>query len=186
MSFYPKRQLSCFHWMQPPPVVVELPLSLCRQRLANERRTWRRDHPPGFFAKPQRLSDGSGEDLMVWDAGIPGPPNSDWAGGVYPLRLTFTEDYPVTPPKCQFPRGFFHVNIYLSGSVCLSIVDPDMSKTEWKPSITVPQILRGIQMLLVEPNIASPAHPEGFELLQNRPDEYRRRVQAQARQYALK
>ena len=160
--------------------------SLCRQRLANERKQWRKEHPPGFFAKPQRNADSS-ENLMQWDCGIPGPANSDWAGGVYPLRMTFSEDFPVTPPHCQFPKGFFHINIYPSGGVCLSIINPEAAdKSDWKPSITIPQILRGIQLLLVEPNILSPAQNEGLTLLRDNPDEYRRRVQVQAKKYELK
>ncbi len=37
----------------------------------------------------------------------------------------------------QFPGGFFHPNIYPSGTVCLSILNED---EDWKPSITVKQV----------------------------------------------
>jgi ubiquitin-conjugating enzyme E2 I len=37
----------------------------------------------------------------------------------------------------QFPSGFFHPNIYPSGTVCLSILNED---EDWKPSITVKQV----------------------------------------------
>jgi hypothetical protein len=47
---------------------------------------------------------------------------TDWAGGYYPLTLHFTEDYPSNPPTCKFPPKFFHVNVYDSGAVCLSIL----------------------------------------------------------------
>lgn len=46
------------------------------------------------------------------------------------------------PPKCKLPAGFFHPNIYPSGTVCLSILNEDEG---WRPSITVKQILLGIQ-----------------------------------------
>jgi hypothetical protein len=50
---------------------------------------------------------------------------TDWEGGYYPLTLHFSEDYPSKPPKCKFPQGFFHPNVYPSGTVCLSILNED-------------------------------------------------------------
>jgi ubiquitin-conjugating enzyme E2 I len=48
-----------------------------------------------------------------------------------------------------------HPNIYPSGTVCLSILNEE---EDWKPHITIRQILLGIQKLLKdEPNIDSPA-----------------------------
>ena len=35
------------------------------------------------------------------------------------------QDYPHKPPKCKFPAGFFHPNIYPSGTVCLSILNEE-------------------------------------------------------------
>lgn len=58
-------------------------------------------------------------------------------------RLDFVEGYPAKPPKAKFPERFFHPNIYPSGTVCLSILNEDEA---WKPSITVKQILLGIQV----------------------------------------
>jgi hypothetical protein len=52
-------------------------------------------------------------------------------------------DYPSKPPKCKFPAGFFHPNIYPSGTVCLSILSEEDG---WRPSITVKQILLGVQV----------------------------------------
>jgi len=50
---------------------------------------------------------------------------TDWEGGYFPLTLHFSEDYPSKPPKCKFPQGFFHPNVYPSGTVCLSILNED-------------------------------------------------------------
>jgi len=50
---------------------------------------------------------------------------TDWESGYYPLTLHFSEDYPSKPPKCKFPQGFFHPNVYPSGTVCLSILNED-------------------------------------------------------------
>ncbi|KAF2295389.1 hypothetical protein GH714_032728 [Hevea brasiliensis] len=78
---------------------------------------------------------------------------TDWEGGYFPLTLHFSEDYPSKPPKCKFPQGFFHPNVYPSGTVCLSILNEDSG---WRPAITVKQILVGIQDLLDQPNPADP------------------------------
>ena len=115
---------------------------------------------------------------MKWSCGIPAKPNTIWDPAVYPLTMEFTEDYPSKPPKCmffdcssfvlwslgnpchpnvyigKFPAGFFHPNVYPSGTVCLSILNED---EDWKPSITVKQVCsfaRGIIALLLTMQIA--------------------------------
>ena len=40
-------------------------------RLSEERKNWRKDHPPLFYARPSLRADNS-TDLMKWEAGIPG------------------------------------------------------------------------------------------------------------------
>ena len=47
---------------------------------------------------------------------------NDWEGGYFPLVLNFDENYPTSAPVCKFPAGFFHVNVYNTGAVCLSIL----------------------------------------------------------------
>ena len=99
----------------------------------------------------------------------------------------------------------FHPNVYPSGTVCLSILDEEK---DWRPAITVKQILLGIQVgilillnlfffllifilfimdiqdLLNEPNIKDPAQAEAYTCYcQNRTD-YEKRVRAQARAMA--
>ncbi|XVE87083.1 hypothetical protein DITRI_Ditri18aG0087900 [Diplodiscus trichospermus] len=133
---------------------------IARGRLAEERKAWRKNHPHGFVAKPETLPDGT-VNLMVWHCTIPGKAGTDWDGGYFPLTLHFSEDYPSKPPKCKFPQGFFHPNVYPSGTVCLSILNEDSG---WRPAITVKQILVGIQDLLDAPNPADPAQTEGYHL----------------------
>lgn len=66
-----------------------------------------------------------------------------WEGGEYSLTMEFSEEYPSKPPKCKFAPVLFHPNVYPSGTVCLSILNED---EDWKPSITIKQILLGIQV----------------------------------------
>jgi ubiquitin-protein ligase len=105
---------------------------------------------------------------------------SPWEGGTYRLDLTFTEDYPSKPPKCTFKPPLFHPNVYPSGNVCLSILD---EAKDWVPTITVVDILRGIQDLLSEPNLKDPAQREAFVMARDRPAEYEKAVKCLARTY---
>ncbi|KAL3677737.1 hypothetical protein R1sor_020693 [Riccia sorocarpa] len=150
---------------------------MARGRLAEERKAWRKNHPYGFVARPDSGPDGS-MNLMVWRCTLPGKPGTDWEHGFFPLAIHFTEDYPTRPPACKFPAGFFHPNVYRSGNVCLSILND-----EWRPAISVKQILLGIQELLDQPNPASPAQQEAYELFVQKPEEYKRRVKLQAKKY---
>lgn len=82
--------------------------------------------------------------------------------------------------QCMLPKGFFHPNIYPSGTVCLSILNED---EQWRPSITVKQILLGIQDLLDSPNERSPAQSDAFVLYTKRRKEYERQVKEQVKKY---
>ncbi|OHS93127.1 SUMO-conjugating enzyme ubc9 [Tritrichomonas foetus] len=126
------------------------------ERLQQERKRWRQDHPPGFVARPAKLPNGD-LNLFFWNCLIPGKPNSPWAGGYYPLTLNFPQSYPSQPPVAKFVPPVPHVNVFPSGTVCVSFLHEN-EPGGWKPSITLRQILVGIQGLLDSPNPESPAH----------------------------
>jgi len=44
---------------------------VAEKRIMEERKQWRIDHPPGFFAKFSKNKDDS-QNMMVWETGIPG------------------------------------------------------------------------------------------------------------------
>ncbi|KAK9067144.1 hypothetical protein SSX86_014469 [Deinandra increscens subsp. villosa] len=148
-------------------------------RLTAERKSWRKNHPYGFVAKPDTFPDGS-VNLMVWRCTIPGKVGTAWEGGYYPLTLEFSENYPSKPPICKFPPGFFHPNVYPSGMVCLSILS---ESSDWRPAITVKQILVGIQDLLDTPNPLSPAQGDAHSLFVKDMGEYKKRVRQQGKRY---
>ncbi|CCE92365.1 E2 SUMO-conjugating protein UBC9 TDEL_0E01220 [Torulaspora delbrueckii] len=153
--------------------------SLCLQRLQEERKKWRKDHPFGFFAKPTRNADGT-MNLQKWEAGIPGREGTLWDHGVYPISIEYPDEYPSKPPKVRFPAGFYHPNIYPSGTVCLSILNEDQ---DWRPAITLKQIVIGVQDLLDTPNPNSPAQEPAWKAFQRNRVEYEKKVAAQAKQY---
>lgn len=153
--------------------------NVARNRLCEERKAWRKDRPFGFHARPETKEKGE-TNLMKWKCYVPGKENTIWHGGFYPLTIEFSNEYPAKPPKCMLPKGFFHPNIYPSGTVCLSILNED---EQWRPSITVKQILLGIQDLLDSPNERSPAQSDAFVLYTKRRKEYERQVKEQVKKY---
>lgn len=106
-------------------------------------------------------------------------PGGLWEGGVFPVTLSFTEDYPTASPKASFPAGFFHPNVFGSGVVCLNILKTDSG---WRPGITVKQILLGIQDLLETPNNGDAANAQAHHLFHN-PAKYITRVKEEVRKY---
>eukprot|EP00741_Cyanophora_paradoxa_P008302 tig00001286_g8031.t1 len=135
-------------------------------RLLTDLKQIKQEPPEGCSASP--ISD---DNLYIWSATIFGPDESPWEGGVYSLRLTFTEAYPDKPPKVRFTCEMFHPNVYSDGTLCLDII-----QDAWVPTYTVATILTSIQSLLTDPNPASPANPEAAHLYNNDKKEYSKRV----------
>ena len=150
-------------------------------RLGEERKNWRKDHPAGFYARPVKNTDDS-MNMMVWETGIPGKEGTDWEGGVYTVRLTFSKDYPTKPPTCCFTPPIYHPNVFTSGDICLSILKEEDG---WRPAITIKQILMGIQDLLTSPNIRSPANCAASDLFSKKPAEYKKKIKQQAAKFIV-
>ena len=70
-------------------------------RLTEERKNWRKDHPPGFHARPLKKADNS-TDVMVWETGIPGKAGTDWEGGVFKVKMEFPDEYPSKVKEIPF------------------------------------------------------------------------------------
>lgn len=143
-----------------------------------ERKHWRKDHPPGFYAKPKPAVDGS-SDLFHWSGGIPGKEGTDWEGGTYKVNLKFSSDYPSAAPEVFFDPPIFHPNVYDDGKVCLSILTKD-----WRPAITLKQILVGVQDLLNAPNNSDAAQSKAYNCYKRSKKEYSKQIKAQAKKFA--
>ncbi|KAL7719392.1 SUMO-conjugating enzyme UBC9 [Entamoeba marina] len=142
--------------------------SIATSRIVEERRAWRKDHPPGFIARPK--VDASGVvDLFHWECLIPGKKGTLWEG-----------EYPALPPRCYLPKNFFHPNIFPNGQICLSILNESY---DWKPTITIRQILVGVQDLLDNPNKESPAQGKATKVFCNNLEEYKRLVIKERNKY---
>mmetsp|Transcript_19281 Transcript_19281/g.58157 ORF Transcript_19281/g.58157 Transcript_19281/m.58157 type:complete len:155 (+) Transcript_19281:104-568(+) len=135
-------------------------------RLMSDLKTMKQNPPEGVSASP--MSD---ENLYVWGGTVFGPDDTAWEGGIYSMRLTFTEQYPDKPPRVRFTSEMFHPNIYPDGTLCM-----DLIQDNWSPIYSVCSILIAIRSLLTDPNCASPANPEAAHLYQTDKKQYSRRV----------
>jgi len=124
------------------------------------------------------------------------------------VTMEFSEEYPSKPPKCKFTPPLFHPNVYPSGTICLRYEctgmthDPNIviftfenswygssilnEEEDWRPAITIKQMLMGIQDLLDTPNPNSPAQSEAYQLYVSNRAEYQRRIREEAKKYPPK
>ena len=136
-----------------------------KRRLLRDFRKLQEEPPQGVAAVP------TADNVLVWDAVIFGPKDSIWEDGVFKLKMTFTDDYPHSPPKVKFVTEVFHPNIYKNGDICL-----DTLQNNWSPAYDVSAILTSIQSLLTDPNPSSPANAEAAKIYQENRAEYSIRV----------
>lgn len=105
--------------------------------------------------------------MFIWDCKVPGKEGTIWEGGLYPVTVQFGNEYPAAPPSVAFPQGFKHPNVFTTGHVCLSIIGKG-----WRPSVSVKEILLGLQELLSDPNKLDPANHEVNTIYVKEPKKY--------------
>ena len=135
-------------------------------RLAADLKAINQEPPSGCSASPN-----SDDNMFVRSATIFGPDETPWEGGVFSLRITFSENYPGKPPRVRFTSEVFHPNVYSDGTLCLDII-----QDQWSPVHNICTILSSIQSLLGDPNPNSPANPEAAQLFSHDKAAYKKRV----------
>jgi len=88
-----------------------------------------------------------------------------------PLLSQFPKEYPAKPPHVRFISQIRHPNIFDSGDICLDIL-----KDKWSPSLSVAQVLLGIQSLLDNPNVYDPTDYQLAQMYQKNREEYNKIV----------
>lgn len=124
-----------------------------RRRLMRDFKRITSDPPTGVSATPSEA------DIMKWDAVLFGPEGTVWEGGVFKLKMVFSEEYPMMPPKVTFHTKVFHPNVYSNGDICLDIL-----KNQWSPTFDVGMLLVSIQSLLADPNPMSAANADAASM----------------------
>ncbi|CAB4065404.1 UBE2I [Lepeophtheirus salmonis] len=113
--------------------------------------------------------------MGIWDSrpkkGTP------WENGMYKGQLIFNNNFPYDPPTVKFDPPLFHPNVHYSGFVCLSLLNPTK---DWRPNLTIREILLGIQFLLNDPNVNDPAQSEASSCFRQNRSSYDKRIRNQA------
>lgn len=109
------------------------------------------------------LVEHTSSDIGKWQVVLKSGIMPDYLGTVT-LHINFPKDYPFKPPTVLIPT-IFHPNVYVTGRLCISTLDEKSSvhdnnakETNWRPSLSMVNILVGIKSLLENPNPDSPAN----------------------------
>jgi len=105
-------------------------------------------------------------NMLEWNVGIFGPPETIFQGAYFKAVLTFPLEYPFSPPNIKFISDIWHPNVYPNGTVCISILHPptadevsgELPSERWNPTRTVRTVLISVASMLNSPNINSPAN----------------------------
>ncbi|XP_071822920.1 ubiquitin-conjugating enzyme E2 G2 [Apostichopus japonicus] len=149
------------------------------RRLMAEYKQMTINPPEGIVAGPVNE-----ENFFEWEALIVGPEGTCFEGGVFPAKIIFPTDYPLTPPKMKFTCEMFHPNIYSDGRVCISILhapgdDPmgyESSAERWSPVQSVEKILLSVVSMLAEPNAESGANVDASKMWRDERELFNRRA----------
>lgn len=144
------------------------------KRIQKELQDLGRDPPSSCSAGP------IGDDLYHWQATIMGPPDSNYAGGVFFLVIQFPTDYPFKPPKVSFSTRIYHPNINSNGSICLDIL-----KDTWSPALTISKVLLSVCSMLTDPNPDDPLVPEIANIYKTDRARYDQTAKEWTRKYAM-
>ncbi|EJK58654.1 hypothetical protein THAOC_21204 [Thalassiosira oceanica] len=107
--------------------------------------------------------------MSGFECHIPGPSNTPWEGATLRARISYNDG--AGPPRCQFEPPLFHMNVYPSGTICISTIHQD-----WDPNMTLHEILFTIQQNLAHPIIDDPCQSETYNVYMRGKDEYEARI----------
>ncbi|KAL1862193.1 hypothetical protein Plec18170_001018 [Paecilomyces lecythidis] len=118
--------------------------------------------PPNYLFLPADALQSSPDDLTQLTILLAGPQGTPYSQGLWRLHLKVPEDYPKSPPKASFKTRIWHPNVdEATGSVCV-----DTLKRDWKPTLTLRDVLVTISCLLIYPNPDSALNSAAGALLQ--------------------
>ncbi|KAH8425992.1 putative ubiquitin conjugating enzyme E2 [Aspergillus melleus] len=139
------------------------------RRLAADHAALHEDLPPNYLHPSE---DSSGDDLTQLSTLLAGPQGTPYSQGLWRLHLKMPEDYPKSPPKATFRTRIWHPNVEEStGAVCV-----DTLKRDWKPTLTLKDVLITISCLLIYPNPDSALNSSAGSLLQENYEAFARQA----------
>ena len=113
-------------------------------------------------------------------AGIEGPPDTPYEGGVFWIGVRFPPEYPFRPPKVRFLTRIYHPNIDSRGYICL-----DLFEDCWTPALTIFLVLISICSILDDPGLTDPLVPEIAEIYCKNYELYSQNARTYTARYAM-
>ena len=114
-------------------------------------------------------------------AGIEGPPDTPYEGGVFWIDVRYNQqDHPFKPPKLRFLTRIYHPNIDSRGRICLDILSD-----QWHPGLTISHVLVSICSILDDPGLTDPLVPEIAQIYCNEYDLYCQNARTYTARYAM-
>lgn len=110
------------------------------------------------------------EDLMNFKVHIT-PDDGMYLGGKFTFDCKVPATYPHDPPKVLCETTVYHPNIDMEGHVCLNILRED-----WKPVLTINNVMMGLLFLMLEPNADDPLNKEAAAELASDKEHFARKV----------
>lgn len=107
------------------------------------------------------------------------PERSPYNLRAFEVRVSFPEDYPMSPPAVTLTTKIYHPNVGVDGQVCLPII----SHQNWKPFTKARQALQALNELVNKPDLAEPLRLELADLLAQNSEEFHRSAERFTLQY---
>lgn len=120
------------------------------------------------------------EDLMLWQAVILGPNNTEYENGTFFLRVQFPLEYPFKPSGVHFVTPILHTNISSHGHLNLDIL-----KEQWSPALTISKLLLSIHSMLSEPNPDDPLDHDLARLYKRNKKKYETKVKEHTHKHTI-
>jgi len=91
------------------------------------------------------------------------PSEGVYEGAKFQFTVQVGENYPFEPPIVRCNTLVYHPNINYEGKVCMDIL-----RMEWKPVMTLGNVIFGLMVLFLEPNPDDPLNKEAAKsMIQN-------------------
>jgi len=120
------------------------------------------------------------KDMKKWTGTLLGPAGSPYEGGMWDLRIEFTEDYPFKAPKVLFTTPIYHPCIDKNGKFCIPILNE-----QWNVGYTVVDIFKELLKMLTEAlAIRSGESTEIVMEIVNKPDDFVKHAKEHTKKHA--
>lgn len=95
------------------------------------------------------------------------PDEGYYRGGQFTFDMTFSEAYPIEPPRVHCKNTIFHPNIDRQGKICLNILRED-----WSPALDLQSVVLGIIFLFLEVSERDPLNKDAATVLSRDASEF--------------